>query len=476
MSHESKPFLKRIAEEVLKLDVPLENVCILFPNRRAEIFFKKHLTETMHGPQLSPLLLTADDFVIHISGLRLLSGTSLLFEAFEQYRKLPLSVHDSFDSFMKWGNMVLHDINELDRHLVNANDLFENMVSAKTIERWGATTESSYEMINRFLDIWKTFKPLYHALSSHCISNKMGWQGLAYREVAQHPERIKPYLEKTQIKKVVFAGFNALNKAEEKIAEHLLREGIAWMFWDADAYYLEDEFQEAGYFLRERQRKWSRYDQSVFLKGRSLLRNKRISIYAKSGSVEQAKEVGRLLKQDTEARNTAVVLADESLLMPVLSSIPKEIEAVNVTMGMSLKLTQPAAFVLAYLKLKKKRQLKEELYYKDIEKILDFEPVQSRIPFQDNQSPVKLFTGYLKEYNYAFVSREQAFEIAEELNIQMQEVSFLFEEQTTDQALLQLVEVLEAHVLTEELQPIKKRRILPCGDGTKEPLSGNKSK
>ena len=56
------------------------------------------------------------------------------------------------------------------------------------------------------------------------------------------------------------------------------------------------------------------------------------------------------------ARQTAVVLGDESLLVPVLQALPEGIEEANVTMGLPLYLTLPYAGVEVFLQLHEARE------------------------------------------------------------------------------------------------------------------------
>ena len=255
MSDPTIPFLHRLAKEVISWKMPLHEISILFPNRRAEVFFKQHLASETGAPILSPLMLTAEDFVAEVSGIDTISGNSLLFEAYNQYLKIDLKTHENFEDFLKWANTALYDFNEIDRYLVNADDLFDNMVSAKAIERWGVTDERS-QLIDRYLETWRTFKPLYHQLWKQSLENKTGWQGLAFRVVAENLNLIDDFIEKRKVKRLVFAGFNALNKAESTILKHLLEAGNTHVFWDADQHYLNNESQEAGQFIRGHAKHW----------------------------------------------------------------------------------------------------------------------------------------------------------------------------------------------------------------------------
>jgi hypothetical protein len=450
------PFLKTVAKAITELNVPLQNICVLFPNRRAEIFFKKYLAELISEPAIAPLLLTAEEFVAQLTGIHPLKGNALLFEAYKTYLKLDLKSHDSFEDFMKWANTALYDFNEIDRHLVASNDLFENMVSAKTIERWGADDEGTYILIDRFLEIWKIFKPLYHALTKTCQDNKMGWQGLAYRAAAENLETLESFSAKKNITHFVFAGFNALNKAEEKIVEHLLKEKKCTIYWDSDAYYINNEKQEAGYFIREKREMWKRYSGSVHFNGETMLNDKNVNIYATGGSLDQAQKVGEILNGlTTEATNTAVVLADENLLMPVLNSIPEDFKEVNVTMGMGLRQANPGVFVLTAMKVKSKLVVKPTIYFKDLQRLLEFGPVANSLG-EKGKEMSRVLLNKLKEQNLVFLRSQEMDELLEECNATSSFLKSLYTTEDPHLFLIRLVDVLEGFAEKQKLSAVEK--------------------
>ena len=450
------PFLKTVAQALSELNVPLEKCCVLFPNRRAEIFFKKYLAELISEPAIAPLLLTAEEFVAQLTGIHPLKGNALLFEAYKTYVSLDLKSHDSFEDFMKWANTALYDFNEIDRHLVASDDLFENMVSAKTIERWGAETEGTYILIDRFLEIWKTFKPLYHALTKTCNEKKMGWQGLAYRAAAENLELLEKFSALKNIKHFVFAGFNALNKAEEKIVEHLLKEKKCTIYWDSDSYYINNEKQEAGFFIREKAETWKRYSGSVHLQGENMLKDKNVNIYATGGSLDQAQKVGEILNElPSDASKTAVVLADENLLMPVLNSIPDDYQEVNVTMGMGLRQANPGMFVLTALKIKNKLTAKSTIYFKDLERLLEFGP--TAYTFGENGKSLSTdLLNTVKDENLVFLRKSDLAEILQEKQIASGFLISLFAEENPTLFLSRLVEVLEGFAEKQKLSDVEK--------------------
>ncbi len=457
MTQPTIPFLQRLAKEVISWNVPLHEILVLFPNRRAEVFFKQYLAVETGTPILSPLLLTAEDFVAEISGIETLSGNALLFEAYKQYLGLDLKTHESFEDFLKWANTALYDFNEIDRYLVVADDLFDNMVSAKAIERWGVTDERS-QLIDRYLETWRTFKPLYHKMWEHCLSNKTGWQGLAFRWAAENLNLIDQFIEKRKIKRMVFAGFNALNKAETTIIKYLLEEEKAHIFWDADQWYLDNDSQEAGQFLRGHRKRWGHFKNSIIWSGNTMLKDKKITIYGAGGAVEQAKKVGEILSEINEDKSTrtAVVLAEETLLMPVLNSIPSAFKAINVTMGMSLKLANPGVLVLTVLKVKQKLQNQKRVYYKDLERILSFEVYIWLFSKNNSGTTADAFITKVKGQNMVYISEKDFGWLENYFEVDLSTLRFLFKEQTAEELFQYLANILEEFVGAELSNSVEK--------------------
>jgi len=65
-----KPFLREIAEELYQLHGErMEELCLVFPNRRAGLFFNKYLGGCLKHPVWSPSIYTIQDLMAGISDL-----------------------------------------------------------------------------------------------------------------------------------------------------------------------------------------------------------------------------------------------------------------------------------------------------------------------------------------------------------------------------------------------------------------------
>ena len=161
------------------------------------------------------------------------------------------------------------------------------------------------------------------------MRSKRGW---LYQAVYQKPLNIDSFCSFRDKNSVFLLGFNALNKAEEQIFQELLASGVGQVFWDGDAFYMEDN-HIAGAFLRKYKAEWSYYQNNVFpeFENRFANREKEIISIAAPKQVSQTKYLGELLSEELTEQRTAVVLADENLLGLTLNGLPESVEKLNVT-------------------------------------------------------------------------------------------------------------------------------------------------
>ncbi len=312
---------------------------VLLPSKRGELFLKRALSTHLLQPRLAPAMQTIEEFVQDASGLQKQSNLQLLIALFTVYAD-KVNATETFDNFIKWGNMLLHDFNEIDRHLVDPYQLFNNLLDAKTIENWGVEPGQETELMANFLAFWKHLNPLYNAFNAALDAQNLSYQGKAYRKVADDLTRVDALLG-DKYEGIYLLGFNALNKAEENIFQHMLEVHNAVALWDADAFYMNDPLHEAGDFLRKYKNKWRVFTKHPFqhISENIATQHKKIQVIsapAKLGMAVAACQVLNSLPPEDQL-STAVVLADEAMLLPMLDAVPEAYNAINVTMGLPLK-------------------------------------------------------------------------------------------------------------------------------------------
>ena len=379
-----RPFLDKIAERLLKkFPKDMGSVAVVLPSKRAVVFLKRYLSQKISKPIFLPQFFSVEEFVEHLSGLKVMDNISLQFHLYQSYLAHPPKEVDSFDEFLNWSNVLLHDFNEVDRSMVDAKVIFSNLEKVKELENWDVENWSMAEEHlskeqNNFVAFYQQIFNWYLHFNQTLLSQNSAYHGMIYRKVAQE-------IKEAQIpwEKVWFVGLNALTKSEQMIIESLKQKDIARVFWDADEFYYNNPNHEAGGFLREQREKWFEIDIKGVGDYFSKVKNT-FDVVGCPKNIAQAKVAAQVLngfsEQDLDASNTAIILADESLLYPVLNHLPKKVKALNVTMGSPLKNTPLYALANALMgmHIHAHNLQKKAFYYKDVIRLLEH-PYFSRI-------------------------------------------------------------------------------------------------
>ncbi|MFW5891843.1 MAG: PD-(D/E)XK nuclease family protein [Bacteroidota bacterium] len=346
-------FLEQVADYVGKTDnKKLRALCIVTPNQRAGLFLKKYLSKVINNAAWAPDIMSMDDLVARMTKLKIPESVSLLLEFYQTYKKIEKDKADELEEFLKWAPVVLRDFNDIDAHVENAEKLFNNILDIKRIETWNPEHKEPTEFQLKYLQFFKKLNTYHQKFKENLLEKKLAYHGLAYRIAAHDAHRIELPWEK-----IIFAGFNALSDSEEKLTSTLKKRGIAEQLWDADSYYInnpKNKNHEAGLFLRKQLKKEKR-DNSLFLENNFSIQPKNIRIFGIAKSVNQVKLCANILKnlpiEQTSSSKTTVVLANENLLMPMINSIPKEIEKVNITMGYPLRKTSLYGLIVSVFQM-----------------------------------------------------------------------------------------------------------------------------
>jgi RecB family exonuclease len=400
-------FLKYIATDLYKkYKDKISDLCIVFPNRRASLYFKKYLSELTNKPIWSPN--TINELMQEISGLTTADNIKLLFELYRIYKPIKKS-EESFDDFYFWGEMMLNDFDDIDKYLINPEDLFKNLKSLKSIQdQFNYLSDEQIKAIKKFwqsfnlekqsnhqddfISIWNILLEIYKEFNKKLNELSIAYEGMIYRAVA---DKIKGN-DKIDLshKKYVFVGFNALNNCEKKFFDYLQNIKAADFYWDYDQSYVNNQHHEAGLFLRENINQYKQplsiSNQDIF---KTLAQKKHIEIISVPSDVAQAKVISQKLKElgDNIAESpnkTAIVLADEELLVPVLHSVPDTIDKVNITMGYPVNNTPIYSLLEHIIELQKNaKETKKEItfYHKNIVAILSHQYVNTQFKDESNK-------------------------------------------------------------------------------------------
>lgn len=363
------PFLKQIAEIYYKEQgANISDTCFVFPSRRAGKFFIEHLKNISNETLLAPECLTISEFFDTLAPeYEKEEKVGLLFHLFDSYKTVTGS-DENFNQFIGIGEIILKDFNDLDNYLVNAKYIFSDIEELKRYERENILTEEQVQCIQKFLGLFagdsseykqKTYKlwckmlDIYEHFKNKLLSEKICYDGMLHRMVVENeiPEHLLP-------SQVVFIGFNALDGATKALFDILKSKGIADFYWDYDFKYAnisEDKANKAHYFTKTN---LENYKSKYILEKESYPKTT-IHTIGCSSNIGQTKYTNTLLGEllNTEDNTdksikTALILSDESLLIPMLYALPED-KSVNITMGYPIKYTSTYNFIDLFLSLHK---------------------------------------------------------------------------------------------------------------------------
>ena len=374
-------FLSNVIDDILSKKHNISDYTFILPSKRAGVFLKDEIKRKNKKAIIFPKIISIETFISELSLLNIVDNTTLLFEFYSVYKDLTNPDYlEDFDTFSKWATIALQDFNEIDRHLVDTKYIFNYLKDINQLEKWSLEKGSETTIIKNYFSFFERLEKYYSALSNNLLSRQQGYQGLQYRESV---ENLQNYIENNKDLKLIFVGFNALNKAEEIIIQELLENEIATIYWDADQYYFNNN--QASIFLKKYKTSWKYYQNNSFNWIQDNFEEKKnIRIIGTPKNNTQLKYVGELLlrKGVDNFQNTALVLADESLLPLALNSLPNAVADINITMGYELKNMPVSQLFSSILKLQvnsKKNKLTNLFYYKDILKVLNQPSIKSLV-------------------------------------------------------------------------------------------------
>lgn len=329
-----RPFLQRLAELLLQRHPSgLGKVAVVLPGKRAGLHLRKYLAEAHGGPLWSPDILDVGTFMQRTAGVEQGGTLELLFMLFETYREVRGPEADPLDQFLEWGPTTLRDLSEVDAHLLDIDTLYKDLRAYHELEEWSFRLGELSPAQQRTNAEWKATGDLHRAMHARMAEAQVATSGYIARRCA---ERTKQDLA-LPWDFVWFAGSNALDPATTTTIKNLKSLGRAEVAWDADSFYLDDERQEAGRYLR---RSIAELGPGAIAPVHGIVQQERSVrlITAPHPLGEAAYVAQRLTQLSAEERaHTAVVLAQEDLLFPLLERLPEHVGPVNVTMGLPLK-------------------------------------------------------------------------------------------------------------------------------------------
>ncbi|NND62623.1 MAG: PD-(D/E)XK nuclease family protein, partial [Flavobacteriaceae bacterium] len=448
-----RAFLEESIEKIQSEYSDISKLIIVLPSKRAGGFLKNYLRKQTSTPFFAPQIISIEEFIQELANLKIISSEELLLKCYKAYSSITeIENKETFENFTAWATTLLNDFNEIDRYLIDPKSFFSYLSSIKTLEKWGAEKEQT-PLIDDFLKFWNHIHLIYDNLNHELLSEGIGYQGMVYRKAS---EDIEHYLHNKGNLTHIFIGFNALNKAEEHIIQELLEVGNSQIFWDIDAYFYNDPEHSSSIFIRNYLQHWKYYDtQSTPTFSEIYQRPKTIQIVEAQNNIQQAKYLGALLESLSEETldETAIVLADESLLMPVLYSLPSNVKSANITMGAPLESFNIVHFFNTLFKLQLK---KGSYYYSNVAALLNH-------PFSDILlKSAKHILSEMNRLNISHISAKKIKSLAPEEEKGILELLFDPWNQQSTQALqscLKLIELAQIEELSSQAEKIALRKL-----------------
>lgn len=358
-----KTFLEFVSEDIInKWGTDLSRIAVVFPNKRAALFMNEHLARYAGKPIWSPSYITISDLFRQHTARAVGDPIKLVCDLHKSFVKCT-GIDETLDHFYGWGQLLITDFDDIDKNMADADKIFCNLKDIHELDDISYLTDEQREMLKRFfanfgddheselkkrfLSLWSHFGDIYHDYNERLCSQGLGYEGSIYREVAENGDTNFKY------DKYIFVGFNLLQKVEQKLFARLKGMGKAHFYWDFDASYMpRNKFvqsTEAGHFIAMY---LEHFPNELDTRSADIYSNmrkpKNITFLTASTEDIQARYVSPWLRQDNrfkDGRHTAVVMCDESILLPVMHSLPPEVDKVNITSGFPLAMTPIASLV-----------------------------------------------------------------------------------------------------------------------------------
>tara|TARA_S200000501_G_scaffold373190_1_gene419759 strand:+ start:2121 stop:4847 length:2727 start_codon:yes stop_codon:yes gene_type:complete len=343
-----RTFLDQVAQTIIKSKMDFQALKIVVPSNRAILFLKEAIKKRIETPRFAPKVISIESFIEELSGLKKISKSELILLFFETYREItPEKKQDQFDQYLGWAETILNEFSEIDANLVDSSSLFRALGDYKSLDFWNADTLQEKDIVKNFKDFNKILPKLYQKVHEILLDKEQAYSGLRYREAVANLEY---YFEADQ-RHHFFIGFNALNKAEEFLFQEFLAKQRATVLWDIDSCFYQDLDHPAGHFIRHYFKHWPVFKREKPLWVSQFEEEKNIHIVGLPKNISQAHCAVQLLGQLKADESKALVLGEESLLIPTLSALNNNFDSWNVTMGYPMEHTPAANFFDLFMKL-----------------------------------------------------------------------------------------------------------------------------
>lgn len=356
-------FLKQVAHDLYnKTEGNFTKVAIVFPNKRASLFFNEYLAQESDRPIWSPTYVSISELFRQSSDLSIADPIKLVCDLYKVFQKATGS-KETLDDFYFWGEMLIADFDDADKNMADTHALFSNLKDLNELmDNYDFLEEGQKEALSqffhnfsinqvtelkqRFISMWNVLGDIYTEYKALLESQSIAYEGMLYRQVIEQLD-----VEALPYNKYIFVGFNVLNKVEHTLFKKLNEAGKAMFYWDYDTFYLNKTPHEAGEFIRRNLRDFPSELPASFFD--NLNQPKEVTFIESPTENGQARYLPQWIRENltSQEKETAVVLCNEALLQPVLHALPDNVKHINITMGFPLSQTPAYSFVNALMEL-----------------------------------------------------------------------------------------------------------------------------
>lgn len=356
-------FLKQVAHDLYnKTEGNFTKVAIVFPNKRASLFFNEYLAQESNRPIWSPTYVSISELFRQSSDLSIADPIKLVCDLYKVFQKATGS-KETLDDFYFWGEMLIADFDDADKNMADTHALFSNLKDLNELmDNYDFLEEGQKEALSqffhnfsinqvtelkqRFISMWNVLGDIYAEYKALLESQSIAYEGMLYRQVIEQLD-----VEALPYNKYIFVGFNVLNKVEHTLFKKLNEAGKAMFYWDYDTFYLNKTPHEAGEFIRRNLRDFPSELPASFFD--NLNQPKEVTFIESPTENGQVRYLPQWIRENltSQEKETAVVLCNEALLQPVLHALPDNVKHINITMGFPLSQTPAYSFVNALMEL-----------------------------------------------------------------------------------------------------------------------------
>lgn len=356
-------FLKQVAHDLYnKTEGNFTKVAIVFPNKRASLFFNEYLAQESDRPIWSPTYVSISELFRQSSDLSIADPIKLVCDLYKVFQKATGS-KETLDDFYFWGEMLIADFDDADKNMADTHALFSNLKDLNELmDNYDFLEEGQKEALSqffhnfsinqvtelkqRFISMWNVLGDIYAEYKALLESQSIAYEGMLYRQVIEQLD-----VEALPYNKYIFVGFNVLNKVEHTLFKKLNEAGKAMFYWDYDTFYLNMTPHEAGEFIRRNLRDFPSELPASFFD--NLNQPKEVTFIESPTENGQVRYLPQWIRENltSQEKETAVVLCNEALLQPVLHALPDNVKHINITMGFPLSQTPAYSFVNALMEL-----------------------------------------------------------------------------------------------------------------------------